>query len=74
VRLFVNNAQSGPTQRNDDVFNRQQLMFKMPTAPQSSTMGLGIATASLIDTWIEEAERRAWFRLESSPRRDGMGH
>ncbi len=33
-----------------------------------------IATASLIETWIDETERRTWFLFESSRRGDKTGH
>jgi starvation-inducible DNA-binding protein len=29
-----------------------------------------IATASLIEVWVDETERRLWFLFETSPRRD----
>jgi starvation-inducible DNA-binding protein len=33
-----------------------------------------IATASLIEVWIDETERRTWFLFETSRRRDSTGH
>ncbi|HKQ82518.1 MAG TPA: ferritin-like domain-containing protein [Steroidobacteraceae bacterium] len=33
-----------------------------------------VATASLIENWIDEAERRAWFLFETTRRRDSTGH
>jgi starvation-inducible DNA-binding protein len=33
-----------------------------------------VATASLIENWIDETERRTWFLFESSVRSDGTGH
>jgi len=33
-----------------------------------------IATASLIEVWIDETERRTWFLFEASRRGDGPGH
>jgi starvation-inducible DNA-binding protein len=33
-----------------------------------------IATASLIEVWIDETERRAWFLFESARRGDSGGH
>ncbi len=33
-----------------------------------------IATASLIEVWIDETERRAWFLFEASRQRDSSGH
>ena len=33
-----------------------------------------IATASLIETWIDETERRTWFLFEASRRGDATGH
>ena len=33
-----------------------------------------IATASLIENWIDETERRTWFLFETSRRGDSTGH
>jgi starvation-inducible DNA-binding protein len=33
-----------------------------------------IASASLIETWIDESEERTWFLFEASRRRDSTGH
>jgi starvation-inducible DNA-binding protein len=33
-----------------------------------------IATASLIENWIDETERRTWFLFEASRNGDGTGH
>jgi starvation-inducible DNA-binding protein len=33
-----------------------------------------IATASLIEVWIDETERRTWFLFEASRRSDSSGH
>ena len=33
-----------------------------------------ISTASLIEVWIDETERRTWFLFESSRRGDSSGH
>ena len=33
-----------------------------------------IATASLIEVWIDESERRTWFLFESGRPADGAGH
>ncbi|MGD0679081.1 MAG: DNA starvation/stationary phase protection protein [Polyangiaceae bacterium] len=33
-----------------------------------------VATASLIEAWIDETERRAWFLFESALRPDATGH
>ena len=33
-----------------------------------------IATASLIENWIDETERRAWFLFEASRNADSSGH
>jgi starvation-inducible DNA-binding protein len=33
-----------------------------------------IASASLIEVWIDETERRAWFLFEASRRADSSGH
>ncbi len=36
--------------------------------------GRDIATASLIEVWIDETERRTWFLFEASRRPDSAGH
>jgi DNA-binding ferritin-like protein len=33
-----------------------------------------VATASLIEVWIDETERRTWFLFEASRRGDATGH
>ncbi len=33
-----------------------------------------IASASLIEVWIDETERRTWFLFEASRRGDSGGH
>src|ERR1700723_1691060 len=33
-----------------------------------------IATASLIENWIDETERRTWFLFEASRKGDATGH
>jgi starvation-inducible DNA-binding protein len=33
-----------------------------------------IATASLVETWIDETERRTWFLFETGRRSDATGH
>ena len=33
-----------------------------------------VATASLIEVWIDEAERRTWFLFEAGRRSDSTGH
>lgn len=33
-----------------------------------------LATASLIEVWIDETERRTWFLFEADRRGDGTGH
>jgi starvation-inducible DNA-binding protein len=32
-----------------------------------------VATASLIEVWIDETERRTWFLFEATQRRDSTG-
>ncbi|MGO8854570.1 MAG: Dps family protein [Steroidobacteraceae bacterium] len=36
--------------------------------------GRDVATASLIEVWIDETERRTWFLFEASRRGDATGH
>lgn len=33
-----------------------------------------IGTSSLIETWIDETERRTWFLFETTRRQDASGH
>ena len=33
-----------------------------------------VATASLLENWIDETERRTWFLFETSRAADGSGH
>ena len=33
-----------------------------------------VATASLIEVWIDQAERRVWFLFEAGRRGDPTGH
>ena len=33
-----------------------------------------VATTSLIEVWIDETERRAWFLFEAIGRGDSRGH
>ena len=33
-----------------------------------------VASASLLENWIDEAERRTWFLFEASRRGDKTGH
>jgi starvation-inducible DNA-binding protein len=33
-----------------------------------------LATASLIEVWIDETERRTWFLFEADRRGDSSGH
>jgi starvation-inducible DNA-binding protein len=33
-----------------------------------------IASASLIEVWIDETERRTWFLFEATRRRNATGH
>ena len=49
------------------------------TARMRETHGLcdeqnDVATASLLEGWIDEAERRTWFLFEASRRGDATGH
>jgi starvation-inducible DNA-binding protein len=33
-----------------------------------------VATASMLEVWIDEAEKRAWFLFEASRKPDQSGH
>ena len=47
----------------------------MPGPPRRDWRdGHDIATASLIENWIDETERRTWFLFEASRNADSGGH
>ena len=46
--------------------DNQQLAARMREAHDVCDEHGDVATASLLETWIDEAERRAWFLFEAS--------
>ncbi len=54
--------------------DNQQLAASLRTAHEVCDDNKDIATASLIENWIDETERRAWFLFEASRNADSGGH
>ena len=52
--------------------DNKQLAASMREAHELCDEHGDVATASLLEVWIDEAERRAWFLFEAS-RRDKTG-
>src|SRR3954468_11862238 len=50
------------------------LASRLREAHEVSDQHRDIATASLIEVWIDETERRTWFLFEASRRCDSSGH
>lgn len=46
--------------------DNQQLVIRMREAHELSDRNGDVATASLLEVWIDEAERRVWFLFETS--------
>ena len=46
--------------------DNQQLTRYLRTAHEICDRHADVATASLIETWIDQAERRTWFLFESN--------
>src|SRR6201990_26693 len=51
-----------------------QLAASLRAAHEVCDENKDIATASLIENWIDETERRAWFLFEASRNADSGGH
>ena len=51
-----------------------QLAGRLRTAHDVCDEHRDVATASLIEVWIDETERRAWFLFEAGRRADSSGH
>jgi starvation-inducible DNA-binding protein len=47
--------------------NNQQLLHALRATHEACDKYNDIATASLIETWIDETERRIWFLFETQP-------
>ena len=54
--------------------DNKNLALRLREAHNVSDDHRDIATASLIEVWIDETERRTWFLFESSRRGDATGH
>ena len=54
--------------------DNQQLATSLRGAHEVCDEARDIATASLIENWIDETERRAWFLFEASRNADSGGH
>ena len=50
------------------------LVARMREAHEICEKQRDIATASLLETWIDETERRVWFLFEAAGRPDSGGH
>jgi starvation-inducible DNA-binding protein len=50
------------------------LTARMREAHEICAKHRDVATTSLLEVWIDEAERRAWFLFESAGRPDSGGH
>lgn len=54
--------------------DNQTLAARMREAHNVCEEHRDVATASLIEVWIDETERRAWFLFEATRRGDPTGH
>ncbi len=54
--------------------DNQQLAARFREAHDVCGEHRDVATASLIEVWIDETERRSWFLFEASRRGDPTGH
>jgi starvation-inducible DNA-binding protein len=54
--------------------DNETLAGRLREAHNASDEYRDIATASLIEVWIDETERRTWFLFEASRRGDATGH
>ena len=54
--------------------DNRQLVARLREAHHVCDGGGDNATASLIEVWIDESERRAWFLFEAGRRGDSTGH
>ena len=54
--------------------DNQQLAASLRAAHEVCDENKDIASASLIENWIDETERRAWFLFEASRSADSGGH
>ena len=54
--------------------DNQTLVSRLREAHEVCEEHNDVATASLIEVWIDESERRTWFLFEASRRGDSSGH
>lgn len=54
--------------------DNQSLVKRLREAHSVCDERRDVATASLIEEWIDEGERRVWFLFEASRRADSSGH
>jgi starvation-inducible DNA-binding protein len=54
--------------------DNKALVTRLREVHDLCTEARDVATASLIEVWIDESERRSWFLFESSRRGDSAGH
>lgn len=54
--------------------DNRQLVTRLRGVHTVCDEGGDIATASLIESWIDESEQRAWFLFEAGRRGDSTGH
>ena len=54
--------------------DNRTLVARLREAHNVCEDGRDIATASLIEVWIDETERRTWFLFEAHRRADSAGH
>ena len=54
--------------------DNRTLVARLREAHNVCEEGRDIATASLIEVWIDETERRTWFLFEAHRRADAAGH
>ncbi|HJW05230.1 MAG TPA: ferritin-like domain-containing protein, partial [Rhodanobacter sp.] len=54
--------------------DNKTLASRLREAHKVCDEGRDIATASLIEVWIDETERRTWYLFEASRPADSSGH
>ncbi len=54
--------------------DNQDLVSRLREAHDVCDEHNDVATASLIEVWIDETERRVWFLFEASRHPDAQGH
>jgi starvation-inducible DNA-binding protein len=56
------------------VANNKTLLSGMRDCHESCDKYGDVATASILENFIDETERRVWFLFEASRKADGSGH